>query len=57
MNAWSPIVISGDVFIIVFTLVTAVGCFGLFVIKVADKWNKFHKRRKAPKQDLDQLLS
>jgi len=58
MNAYSPIVISGDWFIIVFTLVTAVGCFGLFVLKVADKWNKRHKRKsRAAKPSLDQLLN
>ena len=58
MNAWSPVVIQGDVFIIVFTLVTAVGCFGLFVLKVADKWNKRAKRKsKSPKASADQLLN
>ena len=56
MNAWSPVVIQGDVFIIVFTLVTAVGCFGLFVLKVADKWNKFRRRPKI-KKSANELLN
>lgn len=58
MNAWSPVVVQGDVFIIVFTLVTAVGCFGLFVLKVADKWNKFRRRpNRTKKPNANELLS
>ena len=55
-----PVVIAGDPIIIWSAVIAAIGCFGLFVLKVSDKWSKFRKKRRQnpqPRQSLDQLLS
>lgn len=58
-----PIVISGDPIIITSALIIALGTFGLFILKVADKWYKFKTRRQKSKLErkaqrtADDLLS
>ncbi len=45
MFGQSPIVIAGDPIIIWSALIAAVGCFGLFLVKVSDRWYKFKQRK------------